>query len=137
MPETIQPLWTHPARLEAERTGRKRFDPGYPCVNGHHAERFVGGRISCVECARINTANFRLKCEAVMRHSIMTREEAQSHGLTTYFSGEPCGRGHPSRRRTINARCVKCQQLGLYRVMGPEAEALEDQIADINARSPQ
>jgi hypothetical protein len=49
-------LTMHPARLAAERAGRLTFGPGYPCIHNHHAERYVGGRINCVECVRLGLA---------------------------------------------------------------------------------
>jgi hypothetical protein len=130
MPETIQPLWTHPARLEAERAGRKRFYAGR-CANGHDGERFVDS-LGCVECSRLRNENNKFKSAKL---DIVTRGDAEARGLKVYFTGERCGRGHLCRRWTISARCTKCQQLGLYHATGPEAEALEDQIADLNARS--
>jgi hypothetical protein len=48
----------NPARLQAEREGRKTWDPGFPCVNGHLAHRATGGGMACIECTRLrNDAN--------------------------------------------------------------------------------
>lgn len=37
-----------------------------------------------------------------------TRAEAKARGLTRYFTGEPCGRGHVAERLTNSATCVVC-----------------------------
>lgn len=36
------------------------------------------------------------------------RSEAKSSGLTRYFTGKPCPRGHVSERMTSNGRCCIC-----------------------------
>jgi hypothetical protein len=131
MPAIKPSLWLHPARLTAERDGRVTFDPGYPCVRGHHAERYVGGDSGCVECSRINAGRAKQRREA--NPNIVTRERAQKLKLKSYNTGTPCARGHHGKRFTLTARCVKCAQAGLYVVNGPEAEALQEQIADLNA----
>jgi hypothetical protein len=52
----VQPLYTHPARLAAEKAGRPTFDPGFPCMHGHRSDRGVGGALDCLECRRISRA---------------------------------------------------------------------------------
>lgn len=37
-----------------------------------------------------------------------TRAQAKAIGEKTYFTGEPCIRGHISRRRTANGMCITC-----------------------------
>ncbi|WP_427313047.1 hypothetical protein [Cupriavidus sp. H39] len=41
----------------------------------------------------------------------LSRAEAQWRGLTRFFTGRPCKRGHISQRFTSSAGCVKCKQL--------------------------
>ena len=41
----------------------------------------------------------------------MTREEAFTQGLSKYFSGIPCKRGHDSPRYVSNNNCVECQRM--------------------------
>lgn len=40
---------------------------------------------------------------------LLTRKDALSQGLTHYFSGKPCKRGHVAKRRVDNWTCVECQ----------------------------
>jgi len=42
---------------------------------------------------------------------IMTRKEAIASGLTRYFTGKPCPKGHISERR-ISGACGDCARLG-------------------------
>jgi hypothetical protein len=39
---------------------------------------------------------------------ITTLQEAISRGLTRYFTGRPCKRGHISQRNTITSACLAC-----------------------------
>lgn len=39
---------------------------------------------------------------------IITRKEAREQGLTRYFTGKPCKRGHICERRVCNALCIEC-----------------------------
>src|SRR5512139_2332428 len=38
----------------------------------------------------------------------ITREQAKASGLTRYFTGKPCVRGHFSERRTASGSCLVC-----------------------------
>jgi hypothetical protein len=60
IPAPAVSLWMHPARLAAEKAGLKTFDPGYACVHGHHAERFVWSQ-QCVACTRLNNQRQKVK----------------------------------------------------------------------------
>lgn len=42
--------------------------------------------------------------------SAKTRSEAIAMGLTRYFTGEPCGRGHVSERSSSDGKCVACKR---------------------------
>ena len=42
---------------------------------------------------------------------IITRSEAIAQGLTRYYTGEPCKRGHVAPRRVANFNCEKCVSL--------------------------
>lgn len=42
-------------RMEAAKSGLNRYCTGKPCVNGHHAERYVLNG-TCVQCA-LDSAN--------------------------------------------------------------------------------
>lgn len=43
-----------------------------------------------------------------MEYEIITRAEAKEQGLTYYFTGKPCKRGHLSKRQTSNGSCQSC-----------------------------
>lgn len=40
---------------------------------------------------------------------IVTRKEAQERGDVTYFTGEPCGKGHIAKRSVSNRACYGCR----------------------------
>lgn len=42
-------------------------------------------------------------------NKIVHRQEAMALGLTRYFTGKPCKRGHVCQRHVSNLRCVVCQ----------------------------
>ena len=39
---------------------------------------------------------------------IITKEEAKAQGLTHYYTGKPCNRGHDSKRYVSVNKCVQC-----------------------------
>ena len=39
---------------------------------------------------------------------IITRQQAIARGLTKYFTGKPCKRGHLSERYTLTSNCAQC-----------------------------
>lgn len=41
----------------------------------------------------------------------MTRREAAEKGLTKYFTGRPCKRGHLTHRYVASGNCSKCSSL--------------------------
>ncbi len=41
---------------------------------------------------------------------ILTRREAQRRGLTKYFTGEPCSRGHSDYRNAASGECYTCHR---------------------------
>lgn len=45
-----------------------------------------------------------------MPQAIISRREAQRQGVTRYFSGAPCPKGHVSERMTSNTDCVACMR---------------------------
>lgn len=42
---------------------------------------------------------------------IVSRDEAVQRGLTRYFTGRPCQRGHVAERTTRDWGCVACEKL--------------------------
>lgn len=45
------------------------------------------------------------------QRAIEARRTAKENGDLTYYSGEPCKRGHYSERYTRNSDCIECCQL--------------------------
>lgn len=45
--------------------------------------------------------------------TIVTRREAIRRGLSHYFTGKPCKRGHVAERQTSDRECIPCRRLGL------------------------
>lgn len=43
-----------------------------------------------------------------MIYELVTRKEAIAVGMTKYFTGKPCSRGHIKHRYTLTAACVDC-----------------------------
>ena len=39
---------------------------------------------------------------------IITRAEAKAQGLTHYYTGKPCNKGHDSKRYVSVNKCVQC-----------------------------
>jgi hypothetical protein len=44
-----------------------------------------------------------------MAHKIISRAEAKTQGLKTYYTGEPCPRGHDAPR-FVRGKCVECNR---------------------------
>lgn len=49
------------------------------------------------------------------RPRIITYEAAVRRGLTRYFTGQRCARGHLAERQTSNKNCIMCRRLALRR----------------------
>lgn len=41
----------------------------------------------------------------------VTRAEAKKRGLTRYFTGKPCKRGHIAERSVVMAACIECRRI--------------------------
>lgn len=39
---------------------------------------------------------------------VISRKEAKEQGLTKYFTGKPCSRGHTDERRVSSKGCITC-----------------------------
>jgi hypothetical protein len=42
------------------------------------------------------------------KDKIVTRQEAINKGLSTYFTGLPCTKGHISKRGVMGGNCYQC-----------------------------
>jgi hypothetical protein len=56
--------------------------------------------------------------------NIVSRQEAKEKGLTHYFTGVPCIKGHLSIRNVIRRKCMECDRLDkkIRRLSNPEKE---------------
>lgn len=68
--------------------------------------------------ARRKATHHRLPCfpfddrfDGVRIMKIISRKEAKSLGLTYYFTGKPCKRGHVAARLSSSANCVECKSI--------------------------
>lgn len=65
---------------------------------------------------------------------VVTREQAKAAGLSRFFTGKPCKRGHLSQRTTANGGCFACNSadaLALYHAEAPEKRALRWERAKV------
>lgn len=46
--------------------------------------------------------------EKLANDKVISRSEAMQAGLVSYFTGEPCRRGHTSRRYVSTGNCISC-----------------------------
>ena len=46
----------------------------------------------------------------ILAPAIISRDEAKARGLTRYFTGRACKRGHVAERQVINRHCLVCQR---------------------------
>ena len=54
---------------------------------------------------------------------LISRKEAKALGLSHYFTGLPCRRGHISERQVISANCMACNREWHKSTIGQAAEA--------------
>lgn len=108
-------------RKEAVKQGLTYYFTGRPCKNGHIAERLVA-TWTCVECRAISRAKVRAKTKqkGVQQRDKYDRQkkieipgyislqEARQKGLTRYFTGVPCRRGHVVERSVAETTCIIC-----------------------------
>lgn len=68
---------------------------------------------------------------------VVTREQARSAGMTRYFTGVPCMRGHIAERHVSNTRCVEChrEKASQARALNPTTKARVDHRASVAAAS--
>lgn len=114
--ETGRPCAIGKPRRVALGLGLSRFFTGRPCVNGHIDWRLTTG--TCMECARASDRKRRQKQKAnskntpfEVRVQIVGRNSAKDLGLSRYFTGLPCARGHISERKVSNFDCLACSRL--------------------------
>ena len=79
--------------VRPSKTARARYGAMFGPVPGYGA----GGRIERIEAV-------------TSWHPLISRAEARQKGLTRYFTGHPCLRGHVCERRTSDKTCLGCDQ---------------------------
>lgn len=42
---------------------------------------------------------------------VISRKDATARGMSLYFTGERCARGHVAPRRVVNCNCVECERV--------------------------
>jgi hypothetical protein len=68
---------------------------------------------------------------------IISRKEAQAQGLTRYFTGKPCGKGHVSERLTYNWMCAKCNLNHVKARYKKNPEPVKKRAAEHNKKNPE
>ena len=58
----------------------------------------------------------------------ITREQAKESGLTFYWSGEPCGKGHLTFRYTKSCDCRQCASDGNFDRNHPELAVPSEEV---------
>ena len=48
-----------------------------------------------------------------MSMKIISRIDAKTFGLKSYFTGKPCKHGHVALRKTVNGTCKECEKIGV------------------------
>ena len=108
-------------RKEALETDAAYYFTGKPCSHGHTVLRTVQQGI-CTGCrsdkwrGQVNPVPHVSSRKGVLNPRVprpegyLSRIDAKSQGITEYFIGKPCLRGHIAKRYVLNGRCVECYQ---------------------------
>ena len=118
------------SRNQAREQGLKCFFTGKPCSKGHISKQYVNG-YACFECTGKGSKKYARKLELMReanakklalekkeflsklpidtREKVISRKEALDKGLTRYFTGKPCSKGHLSERVTSTFECLTCK----------------------------
>src|SRR6266566_2309359 len=71
------------------------------------------------------------------RRKVISRADAKRRGLTRYFTGRPCKRGHVCERRVYNWECLECYQAVVRRWQRrPRGRALRAQTVARYQKTP-
>lgn len=62
------------------------------------------------------------------KHKVISRAEARSAGLTHYYTGRLCNRGHDSLRYTRGGTCIQCSQMPEFKVRQKIYDARPDRV---------
>lgn len=110
------------SRDDARAAGFVRYFTGEPCMRGHTAERLVTNT-RCVQCHREKARESRSKNPSALEQvkarelaadtvgkNLISRTDAARSGLTRYFTGLPCARGHIAERLVCDYSCMACNR---------------------------
>ena len=67
---------------------------------------------------------------------IISRREAKEKGLTRYFTGEPCSKGHVCERFVASCTCFECNKIYVETNKDPLLMILERYIEQKNNDFP-
>jgi len=103
------------SRQEAKALGLKKYYTGKACPKGHFSERRTS-KGNCIQCTKDfykEHRNLKKKSPSVLvlEKPILSRKEAKSKNIKTYFTGFLCSNGHLSERRTDNGCCCECGKI--------------------------
>jgi len=100
------------SRKEAKEQGLTHYFTGKECKRGHVSKRYVSTR-KCFQCCPIvdneyiknNNKKFRK-----LYREYNKKFKEKHDGNLYYFTGEPCIRGHVSKRLVSNRSCIECSK---------------------------
>jgi len=117
------------SRQQALTESLPRYYTGKPCKHGHISERFINNS-QCYQCFYNSMKRNAEKRNALLREKtknrlkkerealekkygrkILSRKEAKELGLSKYFTGKPCPKGHLEDRNTEAGACVICKRI--------------------------
>jgi isocitrate lyase len=98
-------------RAEAKARGLKRYFTGKPCKHGHIAEWAVSN-YTCWGCISEKRIPQYLEMNLPSpKQASECRARALREGLSIYYTGKPCLRGHRSGRFVSSKCCVECARI--------------------------
>lgn len=124
IPWKIKSIGDYPKSYrEAKDRGLTRYWSDIPCINGHIGWKSTAKRC-CLWCTKLAVKSWRQrkkkekldkinkqKISFFQYDEIISRKEAKDKGLTKYFTGFLCKRGHIAPRCTSSAHCFECRRM--------------------------
>lgn len=128
------------SRKEAVLLRLKRYFTGKECKNGHVCERKLSSR-TCMQCDRDKNSAWckkksQKKIEINREKGITIRSTAVAEGLSRYFTGIPCSKGHIEKRRTSDTKCMECVRLKNIKRRAEDPKYFADRLRDFHERNP-
>ena len=91
-----------PEREAAKAAGKRFYETGKPCRNGHISKRYTANGL-CTVCAIKNTL-----ASLARRPDHPVRILARAAGEVHFSTSEPCQNGHDAPRFVSNGQCTVC-----------------------------